>query len=152
MPAKIKGDSLLIHEFTHSLFVGPCSVISNMTGYSHSYHSIKLIHCITPQRDVLSDKMVFWVVTHSSYFMLCQSYLLLDTVTVWSQGMQDHFGAKSVNWLAGWPTGWLYGLSTSFPISWTLARQNPGTRLRLFWLVCWLDLSTTVKKNALMHM
>ena len=31
----------------------------NMTGYSHSYHSIKLIRCGAPQRDILSDKMVF---------------------------------------------------------------------------------------------
>ena len=30
----------------------------NMTGYSHSYHSIKLIHYGSPQRDVLSDRMV----------------------------------------------------------------------------------------------
>ena len=28
-----------------------------MTGYSHSYHSMKLIHCSAPKRDVLSDKM-----------------------------------------------------------------------------------------------
>ena len=53
------GDSLLFHEFTYSLFIGLCSVTSNMTGYSHSYHSMKLIHCGAPQRDVLSDKMVF---------------------------------------------------------------------------------------------
>ena len=66
--------------FTYSLFIDLCSASSNMTGYSHSYHSIKLIHCSAPQRDVLSDKMVFWVVTHSFYFMLCQSYLL-STVT-----------------------------------------------------------------------
>ena len=32
---------------------------SDMTGYSNSYHLIKLIHCNAPQRDVLSDKMVF---------------------------------------------------------------------------------------------
>ena len=59
MLAKVTGDSLLIHEFTYSLFIGLCSVTSNMTGYSHSYHSIKLIHYGEPQRDVLSDKMVF---------------------------------------------------------------------------------------------
>ena len=47
-----------------------------MTGYSHSYHLIKLIHWGAPQRDVLSDKMVLSVVTHSFYFMLCQSSLL----------------------------------------------------------------------------
>ena len=55
---KVTGDSLLIHEFAYSLFIGLCSVTSNMTGYSHSYHSIKLIHCGAPQRDVLSDQMV----------------------------------------------------------------------------------------------
>ena len=59
MPAKVMGDSLLIHEFTYSLFIGLCSVASNMTDYSHSYHSIKLIHCGALQRDVLSDKMEF---------------------------------------------------------------------------------------------
>ena len=76
MLAKVTGDSLLIHEFTYSLFIGLYSVTSKVTGYSHSYDSIKLIHCGAPQRDVLSDKMVFWVVTHSFYFMLCQSSLL----------------------------------------------------------------------------
>ena len=55
---KVTGDSLLIHAFAYSLFIGLCSVISNMTGYSHSYHSIKLIHCGEPQRDVLSDKIL----------------------------------------------------------------------------------------------
>ena len=75
MPAKVTGDSLPFHEFTYTLFIGIRSVTSNMTSYSHSYHSIKLIHCGVPQRDVLSDKMVFWVVTHSFYFMLCQSSL-----------------------------------------------------------------------------
>ena len=55
---KVTGDSSLIHEFAYSLFIGLCSVTSNMTGYSHSYHSIKLIHCCAPQRDVLSDNMV----------------------------------------------------------------------------------------------
>ena len=58
-PFKVKGDdSLLIHEFAYSLFISLCSVTSNMTGYSHSYHLIELIHCGAPQRDVLSDKMV----------------------------------------------------------------------------------------------
>ena len=62
---KVTGDSLLIHESafhesafhesTYSLFIGLCSVTSNTTGYSHSYHSIKLTHCGAPQRDVLSD-------------------------------------------------------------------------------------------------
>ena len=55
---KVTGDSSLIHEFAYSLFIGFCSVTSNTTGYSHSYHSIKLIHCGAPQRDVLIDKMV----------------------------------------------------------------------------------------------
>ena len=39
-----------------------------MTGYSHSYHWIRLIHCGAPQRDVLSDNMVFWVVTQKFLF------------------------------------------------------------------------------------
>ena len=81
MPAKVTGDSLLIHEFTYSLFIGLCSVTSNMTGYSYSYHSIKLIHFGAPQRDVLSDKMVLSVVTHSFHVMLCQSYLLSTVVS-----------------------------------------------------------------------
>ena len=55
---KVAGDSLLIHAFAYSLFVGVYTVISNMIGYSHSCHSIKLSHCGAPQRDVLSDKMV----------------------------------------------------------------------------------------------
>ena len=41
---------------------------------------IKLIHCGAPQRDVMSDKMVFCVVTNSFYFMLCQSYLLSKVI------------------------------------------------------------------------
>ena len=45
-----------------------------------------------------------------------------------SQGIQDHFGAKSANWLAswlaGWLAGWLCGLSTSFPVSSTQGGQN----------------------------
>ena len=45
--------------------------------------------------------------------------------------MQDHFGAKSDNWLAGWLTNWLSELSTSFPISSGQAGYNPGMRLRL---------------------
>ena len=49
------GDSLLIHAFAYSSFIGLCSVTSNMTGYAYSYHSIKLI---APQKDVLSDKIV----------------------------------------------------------------------------------------------
>ena len=55
---KVTGGSLLIHAFAYSLFIGLCLVTSNMTGYSHSYHSIKLIHCGAPQRDVLNDKVV----------------------------------------------------------------------------------------------
>ena len=47
-----------------------------MTGHSHSFHPIKFIQCGAPQRDVLSDEMVLCVVTHSFYFMLCQSSLL----------------------------------------------------------------------------
>ena len=57
MPARVTGDSLLIHEFIYSLFVGLCSVTPNMIGYSHSYHSMKLIHSGAPQRDVLRDKI-----------------------------------------------------------------------------------------------
>ena len=40
---KVTGDNLLIYEFAYSLFIGLCSVTSNMTDYSHLYHSIKLI-------------------------------------------------------------------------------------------------------------
>ena len=75
---KVTGDSLLIHEVACSLFISLCS---NMTGYSHSYHSVKLIHCGAPQRDVLSDKMVFWMVTRVFYFMLCQSSLLSTVIS-----------------------------------------------------------------------
>ena len=49
---KVTGDSLLIHEFSYLLFISLCSVTSNMTGYSHSYYSIKIIHCGAPERDV----------------------------------------------------------------------------------------------------
>ena len=55
---KVAGDSMLIYAFAYSLFVGVYLVISNMTGYSHSCHWIKLTHCGAPQRDVLSDRMV----------------------------------------------------------------------------------------------
>ena len=55
---KVTGDILLIHAFAYSLFIGVYSVISNIIGYSHSFHAIKLIHCGAPQRDVLSDKIV----------------------------------------------------------------------------------------------
>ena len=55
---KVPGSSLPIHTFAYSLFVDVYSVISNMTGYSHSCHSIKLIHCGVPERNGLSDKMV----------------------------------------------------------------------------------------------
>ena len=44
-----------------------------------------------------------------------------------SQGMQDHSGAKSANWLANY----LSELSTSFPISSDQTGWNPGTRLIL---------------------
>ena len=80
-PLKVTGDNLLIHEFAYSLFVSLFLVTSNMTGYSHSYHSIKLIHCSAPQKDVSSDKMVLLVVTHSFYFMLCQSSLLNTVIS-----------------------------------------------------------------------
>ena len=72
---------MLIHAFACSLFIGLCSVTSNMTGYSHSYHSIKLIYCGAPQKDVLSDKIVLSVVTHSFYFMFCQSSLLSTVIS-----------------------------------------------------------------------
>ena len=71
---KVTGDSLLIHEFAYSLFIGLCSVTSNVTGYSYSYHSIKRIHYGAPQRDVLSDKMVLWLVIH--IFISCFASLL----------------------------------------------------------------------------
>ena len=74
MPAKVTGDSFLIHEFTYSLFTGLCSVTSDMTGYSHSYHSIKLIHCGAPQRDVLSDKMVTHILLHALSVFLVKKY------------------------------------------------------------------------------
>ena len=77
---QVTGDSLLIHEFAYSLFIGLCSVTTNMTGYSHSYHWIKLIYCGASQRDVLSDKMVLWVVTHIFHFVLCQSSLLSTVI------------------------------------------------------------------------
>ena len=69
MPVKVIGDSLLIHEFTYSLFIALCSVTSDMTSYSHSYHSIKLIHCGAPQRDALSDNGV--LSGDSYFFILC---------------------------------------------------------------------------------
>ena len=48
----------MIRELTCSLFIGLYSVASNMTGYSHSCHSIKVIHYDAPQRDVLNIKEV----------------------------------------------------------------------------------------------
>ena len=45
-------------------------------------------------------------------------------VAVSSQGMQDHVGAKSANWLASC----VVNLVSKFPIT---VRHNPGTRLRL---------------------
>ena len=55
---KVEGSSLLIQVFAYSLFVGIYLVVSNMAGYSHSCHSIKLIHWGAPERDVLSNNMV----------------------------------------------------------------------------------------------
>ena len=53
---KVTGDSLLIHAFAYSLFIGLVSVTSNMTGWLLSFVSFdKLIHCGAPQRDALSD-------------------------------------------------------------------------------------------------
>ena len=78
---KVTGDSLLIHKFAYSLLIDLCLVTSDMNGYSHSYHSIKVIHCGGPQRDVLSDKMVLCMVTHGFYFMLCQSSLLSTVIS-----------------------------------------------------------------------
>ena len=48
-------------------------------------------------------------------------------MAVSSQGMQDHLGAKSADWLANW----LAELSISFPISPSQGMKNPGTRTRL---------------------
>ena len=73
---KVAGSSLLIHAIACSLFFGIYSVISNMTGYFHSCHSIKLIHWGAPERDVLGDKIVLRVVTQIFYFMLRQSSIL----------------------------------------------------------------------------
>ena len=55
-------------------------------------------------------------------------FFLLDKTTwgVSGQGMQDHLGAKSASWLAGWSE-----LSTSFLISSNQAGHNPGMGLRL---------------------
>ena len=64
---------MLIHAFAYS-FVGIYSVISNMTGYSHSCLSIKLIHWGAPE-GVVNDDSYF-------YFMLCQSYLLSTVISV----------------------------------------------------------------------
>ena len=55
---KVTGDNLLIYVSAYSLFIGLCSVTSDMIGCSHSYHSIKLPHCGAPQRDVFSYKMM----------------------------------------------------------------------------------------------
>ena len=59
MVAKVTGDNLLIHEFIYSLVSVLEVTTSNMTGYSYSYHSVKLVYCVAPQKDVLSNKMVF---------------------------------------------------------------------------------------------
>ena len=63
---KFTDNSLLILAFSYSLFIGLRSVTS---GYSDSYHSIKLIPCGVPQIGVLSDK-IFIV------FILCFASLL----------------------------------------------------------------------------
>ena len=56
---KVTDDSLLFHAFAyHYSSVSSHSVNSDMTGHSHSFHAMKLIHCSASQRDVLSDKMV----------------------------------------------------------------------------------------------
>ena len=64
--------------------------ISNMTGYSHSCHSIKLIHCGAPKRDALSDG----VVSGDSYFsvMLCQCLV----IKVSSQSRKSEFRLFSI--------------------------------------------------------
>ena len=55
--------------------------------------------------------------------------LLLDRTTwaVASQGMQDHFGAKSANWLVGW----LSKFQSRFQFHQTKLGRTPGTRFRL---------------------
>ena len=71
----VGADSLLIHAFAYSLFIGVYSVMSNMTSYSHPCHSIKL-----------SDKMVLCVVTHSLLFHALQFFFI--KVTVYQMGWQ----------------------------------------------------------------
>ena len=83
---KTAGDSLLIHASAYPLFVGVYSVRSDMTGYSHSCHWIKLIYCgCTSKRCIeychklcLQRQMV---TTHIFYFMLCQSSLLNTVIS-----------------------------------------------------------------------
>ena len=55
------GDSLLIHQFTYSLFIGLCSVTPNMTCYSHSSPCIMCVQYRegTQYRGVLSTVGVF---------------------------------------------------------------------------------------------
>ena len=53
-----------------------------------------------------------------------------------------HGRVKSRNARSFWSkiyklAGWLYGLSTSFPISLTHGGQNPGTRLKLLAMSGW---------------
>ena len=55
----IKGDFKVTGAFVYSIFIGLCSVTSNMTSYFDSYNSIKLINCGAPQRDALNGKMMF---------------------------------------------------------------------------------------------
>ena len=55
----VAGDSLLIHACADTYYSLVSVALSpNVTSYPHSCHLIKLIHCGTPQKDVLSDKMV----------------------------------------------------------------------------------------------
>ena len=59
--------------------------------------------------------MATWGPTGQKHYYLSMSYLL-DTATwaVSSQGMQDHFGAKSGNWLAGQLTIGIVNLVSNF--------------------------------------
>ena len=48
-------------------------------------------------------------------------------MAVSSQGMQDHVGAKSANWLAGWLASCVVNLVSNFPFP---VGHNPGARLQ----------------------
>ena len=80
MPAKVMGDSLLIHFFIliiyWSLFV---YLWHDRLLPFESFDKTHSLQC--PQRDVLSNKMKFWVVNHSFCFMLCQSSLLSTVIS-----------------------------------------------------------------------